>query len=314
VPFYSTLSTVFFRRCYVSWPRKVCSGEGAICFNQRGMFHGYHDARRSLLGPCNNNGKTHASFSYKSQRMYCTEGGGEKRNERGEEEKTGGGHKGKERTKGEGENRGWEIFWKERKKQRDGEIKLQRKKEGKRRTTVGLPLHLYHNVAIKKGVSINRKKENRGSRVCTERRRATVAPHNTFTGQQPPSHRLKATSSSTPTRDQKEKNQTEADEEGKKKTEAGVSARGRRRKAAANTTRHRHNHREPSSASSPPPPASLWASAGQPSSPSPFPPPPPSSSSLHRLHCSAWTVESAPLFTGPDKSGPAQNEWSGPAH
>jgi len=21
------------------------------------MFHGYHDARRSLLGPCNNNGK-----------------------------------------------------------------------------------------------------------------------------------------------------------------------------------------------------------------------------------------------------------------
>jgi len=42
--------------------------------------------------------------------MYCTEGGGEKRNERGEEEKTGGGHKGKERTKGEGENRGWEIF------------------------------------------------------------------------------------------------------------------------------------------------------------------------------------------------------------
>jgi hypothetical protein len=30
---------------------------------------------------------------------------------------------------------------------------------------------------------------------------------------------------------------------------------------------------------------------------------------LHHLHCSAWTVESelihSPLFTGPDKSGPA---------
>jgi hypothetical protein len=24
-----------------------------------------------------------------------------------------------------------------------------------------------------------------------------------------------------------------------------------------------------------------------------------------------WTVESAPLFTRPDKSGPAQNEWAG---
>jgi len=120
------------------------------------------------------------------------------------------------------------------------------------RTTVGLPLHRCHNAATEKGVSINRKKENRGSRLCTKRRRAIIAPHSNSTGQQPPSHRLKATSSSTPTRDQKEKNQTEVDEEGKKKKkpEAGVSARGRRRKAAANITTvnhrrlplHRHQH------------------------------------------------------------------------
>jgi len=76
VPFYSTLSTVFFRRRYVSWPRKVCSGEGAICFNQGGMFHSYHDARRPLLRPCNNKGKTPASSGYKSQRKYCTREGG----------------------------------------------------------------------------------------------------------------------------------------------------------------------------------------------------------------------------------------------
>jgi hypothetical protein len=66
------------------------------------------------------------------------------------------------------------------------------------------------------------------------------------------------------------------------------------------------------SASSPPPLASLWASTCQPSSLSPFPSSS-SSSPLHRLHCSRsiWTVESAPLFTRPDKSGPAQNEWVG---
>jgi hypothetical protein len=43
--------------CYVSWPRKVCSGEGAICVNQKGMFHGYYDACRPLLHPCNIKGK-----------------------------------------------------------------------------------------------------------------------------------------------------------------------------------------------------------------------------------------------------------------
>jgi len=95
VPFYSTLSTVFFRRRYVSWPRKVCSGEGAICLNQGGMFHGYHDARRPLFRPCNNKWKTPASSGYKSQRMYCTwrerkknEKGGNERGERRTEERT----------------------------------------------------------------------------------------------------------------------------------------------------------------------------------------------------------------------------------
>jgi len=77
----------------VSWTRKVCSGEGVICFNQGGMFHGYHDARRPLLHPCNNKGKTLASSGYKSQRMYCTGGRkkettkktkGEKQKQRGE--------------------------------------------------------------------------------------------------------------------------------------------------------------------------------------------------------------------------------------
>jgi hypothetical protein len=54
------------------------------------MFHGYHDARRPLLRPCNNKGKTPASSGYKSQRMYCTrEGGGEKKRERrGDSEET----------------------------------------------------------------------------------------------------------------------------------------------------------------------------------------------------------------------------------
>jgi hypothetical protein len=51
------------------------------------MFHGYYDARRPLLHPCNIKGKTLSSSGYKSQRMYCTEKG---ERERGEEEKTGG--------------------------------------------------------------------------------------------------------------------------------------------------------------------------------------------------------------------------------
>jgi hypothetical protein len=45
------------------------------------MFHGYHDARRPLLHPCNKKEKTPASSGYKSQRMYCT-GVGEERERR----------------------------------------------------------------------------------------------------------------------------------------------------------------------------------------------------------------------------------------
>jgi hypothetical protein len=54
---------------------------------------------------------------------------------------------------------GGKSFEPERQKQRDGERKLERKKEGKRRTTVGLPLHHCYNAATEKGVSINREKK-----------------------------------------------------------------------------------------------------------------------------------------------------------
>jgi hypothetical protein len=79
VSFYSTLFIIFFRKRYVSWPRKVFDGEGTICFNQGGMFNGYHDARRPLLRPCSNKGKTPVSYSYKSQMMYCTREGRKKK-------------------------------------------------------------------------------------------------------------------------------------------------------------------------------------------------------------------------------------------
>ena len=69
---------------------------------------------------------------------------GENRNREGETKETGGRRERKNKKKIERSR---------------GERKLQRKKEGKRRTTVGLPLHRCHNAATEKGVSINRKKK-----------------------------------------------------------------------------------------------------------------------------------------------------------
>ena len=91
---------------FTSWLRKICSGEGAICFNQGGMFHGYHDARRPLLHPCNKKGKTPASSGYKSQRIYCTrekEGKEEKKEKEEKETVEKGNRRGKKRKGRAGE-------------------------------------------------------------------------------------------------------------------------------------------------------------------------------------------------------------------